>query len=413
MKARHLLSASTTGANAIFLPLLSSHCHQARCPSTPRLNLEARRTVGAWWCLLVSSPSKWNDWRSMKIWTLWGSVGIFGVLPAWACFFCILSLHFPWLHAYFDHLWSTSGKEKMRNKLLQSEPIWDYCSKSTWVFIFLFFNFWLRRFPPSSASHLFISLTCSFLWPSFPAVFFSFCLPLAFGLHIQLAFSFRMLFLFFSLRLLRILLLRVLLLLHAFSYSPSFSSRKLLLAFGSCMLLRFCLPLAFALMRTRMPLLCVLFLNLVASRLEDLYFLFPWKSFDWQEWFPHNMVLCTFVPVARQPPGTSRATPFHYSPGGTRHATQKLHMSSLRPVVFDLHFPCCHVNFSWPFWCFFAGLLLCSMTYPLPYSELCFNLFGLFWQMHYLQLSFLDPFFLISYICNNCGTKQSAQKSCA
>ena len=187
--AGHLRFASATGASAIFLPLLSSHGHQARC-ITPKLSLEARRTVGAGWCVWVSvKTAQISQMKRLKIYenlniTLW----ICGYLLQCfqldqlisACYVCILSLHFAWLHAYFDHLWSTWDKEKMRNKLLQTEPVWDCCSKSTWVFIFLFFNFWLRRFPQSSASHLFISSTCSFLWPSVPVIFL--LLLLAFGL---------------------------------------------------------------------------------------------------------------------------------------------------------------------------------------------------------------------------------------
>lgn len=166
MKATHLLSAANTGATAFFRPLLSSHCQQARRPSTPRLIPEARRTAGSWWCLLVRS--KTIQMKRLKLWTsVWGTVGIFGVvLPAWsACFFCVFSPHFPWLHAYFDHLWSTSGKQKVWNKLLRSEPIWDSCSKSTWIFIFSSSTSGFVD-SPSSASHLFISLT-----------YFSFDLP--------------------------------------------------------------------------------------------------------------------------------------------------------------------------------------------------------------------------------------------
>lgn len=85
----------------------------------------------------------------------------------------------------------------------------------------------------------FLQLALSFDLP-FLLFFFSFCLPLAFGLHIQLAFSFHFSFSFvFGFW---ILYFFAFLCLHALSHSPSFSSCMLLLAFGSCTLLRMCLP---------------------------------------------------------------------------------------------------------------------------------------------------------------------------
>ena len=188
--AGHLRFASATGASAIFLPLLSSHGHQARC-ITPKLSLEARRTVGAGWCVWVSvKTAQISQMKRLKIYenlniTLW----ICGYLLQCfqldqlisACYVCILSLHFAWLHAYFDHLWSTWGQRKKCETSSCKPSLFEIVAPSRRESSF--FSSSTSGFVDShspSASHLFISSTCSFLWPSVPVIFL--LLLLAFGL---------------------------------------------------------------------------------------------------------------------------------------------------------------------------------------------------------------------------------------